>query len=372
MRRPGSRQAAPDLPAPEPRQPSPPEPGATCPTGPASTCADGRGTSADPGSFDISSARFHPRRAAAASLVAVAFLLAGCDGDTRATAGGVGRCDVPFAGEVREGDTTSVALLRPDLTVERVLADDASEPALSPDGSVVAFIQRAVLPGSPPKERRMLTTMRSDGTGRRTPIVADDADHADPSWAPEGNRILFRRLDGKGSAGRGRYMTVDPLGGGNPRPLLRNDRDGAEYRSARFSPDGDEVVMTRRLGRIRDVVVADVATGAVVRGVAEGTSAAWSPDSAQIAVGGPGREVDGGIPRVEIRGRRAKTGTEVDDSRSASTEVLAWTARGVLYGRTIVEGVEPELWTVDAAGLTTTPLAGPPDDVRPTSVIPGC
>ncbi len=63
------------------------------------------------------------------------------------------------------------------------VADDASEPSISPDGRSVAFTRRI-------DGHKQLFTVRTDGTGV-TQLTTDATDHNRPAWSPQGDRIAY-------------------------------------------------------------------------------------------------------------------------------------------------------------------------------------
>ncbi|MFI6352753.1 cell wall-binding repeat-containing protein [Streptomyces sp. NPDC050743] len=63
------------------------------------------------------------------------------------------------------------------------VADDASEPSVSPDGQSVAFTRSV-------DGHKQLFTVRTDGTGL-TQLTTDAADHNRPAWSPQGDRIAY-------------------------------------------------------------------------------------------------------------------------------------------------------------------------------------
>jgi Tol biopolymer transport system component/serine/threonine protein kinase len=104
-----------------------------------------------------------------------------------------------------------------------LLIDDASDPAVSPDGSYIAFTRPgastmhriAIAPADDPARVRFLTT---DGDGLW--------DHRSPVWSPDGRTICYAAQNA---------LWLVSLDGGKPRPLLD---DGEVDRDPVWSADG--------------------------------------------------------------------------------------------------------------------------------------
>jgi Tol biopolymer transport system component len=149
-----------------------------------------------------------------------------------------------------------------DETAAALFIDDAESPAVSPDGTEIAFVRLgpggftrvAVAPVADPSRVRVITTDR-DGTG----------DHRTPSWSPDGRRVAY-------AAGGG--LRVVPAAGGEAVPLTSVEHDGHPVwsRSGRFvyftAVSDDDV---SRLWRVRS-------TGGSRQPVTVGSGAEVSPD----------------------------------------------------------------------------------------------
>jgi TolB protein len=155
----------------------------------------------------------------------------------------------------------------------------STDPAWSPDGSLMAFAS---------SERVWL--MNADGSAPR-----ELAEGEQPAWSPDGRRLAFSRVfvhrhartdiwtmnaDGSGA--------VDVTGPGKPAGSTARDLEAA------WSPDGSRVAFSSVRGGNRDIYAVAPGGGEPVRltdDPAPDLSPAWAPDGRSIAF------VRGAIPR---------------------------------------------------------------------------
>jgi len=218
-----------------------------------------------------------------------------------------------------ESPRPSIHAVRPDGTRAHLIlrsGQNAKRPRLSPDRRWVAF--DGAPPGKAPLSDFDVQIVRFDGTGRRT-LTSSPAWDVDAQWSPDGGRLSFTRSpprprdcaaaavwtvrrDGLGArrlaAGCGAAWSPDGsrlafvsrsahdvlvvgAGGGKPRTLLAT-RDVLEV--ADWSPDGEEVLITRQRGYGgTDAVVALVgADGSGLRELGAGFAGCFSPDGRTI------------------------------------------------------------------------------------------
>jgi TolB protein len=162
------------------------------------------------------------------------------------------------------------------------LTDDrlfASAPAWSPDGSRIAF---AAHDGS----GQRLFIVNADGSDVRPITDADRYWVTGGAWSPDGTRIGFTGslFDDKGELVSSDIFTVRPDGSDlvniTQSPAAKDDEVGPTW-----SPDGKWIAFTKTSGRGRVLVVRNVAEG-TERTITEGhvdENPAWSPDGTVIA-----------------------------------------------------------------------------------------
>jgi Tol biopolymer transport system component len=157
------------------------------------------------------------------------------------------------APEVRLGRRTQLTL-DPGLEID---------PALSPDGGLVAF-------AAGPLGQTRLYVRQVDGG---TPVELTRADGGFarvPQWSPDGRRLLF--LSARG-------LEVMPALGGPPKLIVPVER--GIWSEGTWSPDGRSIAFA-----LGDSVFVRPLEGGTARGVArlpEAHSCAWSPDGVRLA-----------------------------------------------------------------------------------------
>jgi TolB protein len=144
---------------------------------------------------------------------------------------------------------------------------DAAMPAVSPDGTRVAFASLARKGGG-----IEVLTLASHAVTRLTSVAGD----IDPAWSPDGTRIAFaRRL----KSGAHQLMTVAAAGG------TVTTLGGGRGRRPDYAPDGTRLVF--QLDGARTGVAILPASGGAPVSLGTGTAPSWSPDGQTIALVAP-------------------------------------------------------------------------------------
>jgi Tol biopolymer transport system component len=170
---------------------------------------------------------------------------------------------VPIAG----GDVTELT--------ERALP---LEPAWSPDGSRIAFA------GSPGHGPFGLWVMDADGSNPRRIAGSDDFDVLSPTWSPDGSRIAFVGFD-DGAETLEDIFSVTPEGDGL---IQLTHTPGTRELTPGWSPDGRTIAFVRSGGDIEGSEIWTVRPDGSASTLVERTDfsildqLAWSPDGTTL------------------------------------------------------------------------------------------
>jgi Tol biopolymer transport system component len=216
-----------------------------------------------------------------------------------------------------------------------------TEPAWSPDGTLIAFASRR-------DGRSHIYMMRPDGTGLRR-LTSASMDDAHPTWSPDGRRIAFAR---EGA------LFVVPAAGGAAHRLGRGFGNAAD---PAWSPDGRLVAYDyRRPGfSIREIWVVDP-DGRHARQVTRlrqvSAEPSWSPGGRRIAFQSNARGGHYEIYSVgpDGTGLRRETRSPIDAFQPA------WSPNG----REIAYSRDGTIWAVDRSGRVR-PISSGGNDSSP-------
>ncbi len=147
----------------------------------------------------------------------------------------------------------------------RLLVRNGAFPDWSPTGAAIAFVRyrNGCCDGDIWIENLHSRTQRR---------VVRNADS--PDWSPDGKKLAFVRRRSSSSASD--VWAID-LASKRARRLIRGAVD------PRWSPDGHRIAF-ERIGQVESLIYVAHADGTAARRVAEGDSAAWSPDGSEFAI----------------------------------------------------------------------------------------
>ena len=149
------------------------------------------------------------------------------------------------------------------------------DPALSPDGSLVAYAAGPVA--------RMQIFVRQVGGGRTIALTADSSrGYRWPRWSPDGARIAYQGDEG---------IAVVPALGGQSRLIVRLEPLAPESTTTAFSrlagfawsPDGKRIAYSTGIGPNITIVPVDGGPATQLTGVRDVYSLSWSPDGTRLA-----------------------------------------------------------------------------------------
>lgn len=227
----------------------------------------------------------------------------------------------------------------------------ANEPALSPDGRLLAYV------GSHETGTDLFVRLVSGGEPVR--ITQDPALEAHPAFSPDGARIAYARRDSAG--GPASIWVVPSLGGQAAEVATEGDMPT-------WAPRGDEIAFVRRRPTDKDVLVRSGVDGAGQQVVFVDESPylhirhpVWSPDGEFIAVERSTGGAAGELWLVPAKGGRPRR--LLNEGPAVTSHEPAFTAdgRGIVHSSN--RGGATNLWIapLDDGGLTQLTTGSGPD-----------
>ncbi len=225
----------------------------------------------------------------------------------------------------------------------------SGEPSWSPSGDEIAYVSYA---------DESIWVVGRDGSSRRP--LADQG--GGPVWSPDGGRIAyFSRRDFPGQDQRNEIYLMN-ADGSDQRRLTNNE---VEDITPDWSPDGSLLTWISSLDGTPHVFVMN-ADGTqprqLTRGIAPDDAANWSPDGSRILFVS---YLNGADPLMLGQGN-AEIFTVADDGAPAVNLTQnpywdgypAWSADGTRIAYSVNNGVEFNLWVMNADGTGRRELSG--------------
>ena len=238
------------------------------------------------------------------------------------------------------------------------------QPSWAPDGRRLAFKR---------SDEVFVRDVTSDAPPQRLTVKAtSNENNTQPGWSPDGERIVFRSNRADPTANVADIWVMD-ADGSEQRPLLVAPGD---QRYPTFSPDGSRLAYMSKHEGSSQIWIAD-ADGSdpkmVYDSPLEDSAPAWSPDGRLLAFEshGPVGGTDGDIYVLHLRSGDVLQLTS--DARGAPVhdEGPAWSPDGTMIAFTS-ERADPsgDVWVMQADGseqrrLTTTPVLDESPDWQP-------
>jgi len=232
--------------------------------------------------------------------------------------------------------------------VSTLVPDPASDPAISPDGKLVAFRRNSYAPGG-------AGIFVTSGEGQSVQLTEHPGDCC-PAWSPDGNSLAFTRISADEYA-----IYVVSAKGGTPRKISHEDPRKKRGELA-WTPDGKFIAFSGDSphggSQIFLLSVTDSSVHAVTepQGQDRDWGPAFSPDGAQMAfVRGNGA----GFPEeVYVMALNGGAPRQLTSERAAIMGPPTWSSDGASIIFSSTKEGDPALWTIPASGGSAARLEG--------------
>ncbi|HQR45811.1 MAG TPA: protein kinase [Thermoanaerobaculia bacterium] len=197
------------------------------------------------------------------------------------------------------------------------ILEDGDSPAISPDGTRLAFVRRA--PGGLP--RIWVAPLGDPSKAERVTGDTDgELEHRDPSWSPDGRQLCYADFHN---------LWLIPAGGGRARKLTH---DGKWDREPAFSPDGAFVFFSSY--RVQPQSIWRVALDGspperILAGAGVSNHPSFSPDGTQLLFSSVAPDRD-----VLVVDRKTGGVCRIASSRDDRSPTIALDGRAVAYTST--------------------------------------
>jgi Tol biopolymer transport system component len=175
------------------------------------------------------------------------------------------------------GHANGLATIKPDGTGLTTIpnTEDATDAALSPDGTVIAYA-RTALPTTAGPIDPGIWTMHVDGSNRKKVASVPKFNAQGPAWSPDGKRLAFVAINANGQIGPSDLYLVDADGS-----HLTTLNAGAAGDRPSWSPDGKRLAFESAAGGgIWTIGIGGGGNSPLTTGT--GSFASWAPDGHRL------------------------------------------------------------------------------------------
>lgn len=252
---------------------------------------------------------------------------------------------------VKEGIEKAESMLRGEESARifTLVPDPASDPAISPDGKLVAFRRNS---DAPDGAGIFVTSSEGKGVAQLTQHPGDCC----PAWSPDGTQLAFTRI-----AADEYGIYIVSAKGGAPRKISHDDPrkkrgelawtpDGKAIAFSGDSPRGGSQIFLISVGDSRVIPVTEP------QGQDRDWGPAFSPDGKEMAfVRGNGAGFPEEVFVMDVGGAGAR---QLTNERAAIMGPPTWSQDGASVIFSSTKSGDPALWTIPASGGTAARIAG--------------
>ena len=273
----------------------------------------------------------------------------------------------------RNVGAADIYAITPGSPATRVTTSTSSaDPAVSPDGSKVAFIS------ADPGEPYQVFVVNADGTGRRQVTTSSPA-KSQPAWSPDGTRIAYvaNSFDVDAQTDP-EIWSISASGTG----AIQITANTVSDTSPAWSPGGTRIAFVRGFdvwvmaaaGGTETNLTPNIGTPCPPEGCYQGRDAdpAWSPDGTKIAYVHGFDRLDGGLPNIwTMDSTTGANKVNITNSTDVSFTTPSFSPAGDRLAVTGATGTNRDIWVINAVGGGRNRLeTNPAFDTNPDWAVP--
>jgi Tol biopolymer transport system component/DNA-binding winged helix-turn-helix (wHTH) protein len=233
--------------------------------------------------------------------------------------------------------------------VSTLVPDPASDPAISPDGKLVAFRRNSYAPGG-------AGIFVTSSEGKSVMQLTQHPGDCCPAWSPDGRNLAFTRIAADEYA-----IYIVSAKGGTLRKISHEDPRKKRGELA-WTPDGKFIAFSGDSpgggSQIFLLSVEDSSVHAITepQGQDRDWGPAFAPDGTQMAfVRGNGAGFPEEVYVTDLSSGQAR---QLTNERAAIMGPPSWSQHGASIIFSSTKGGDPALWTIPASGGAATRMAG--------------